>query len=190
MPNTIHPAFSAGLSAADPNFHGGTMKCACPDRPVAVRVGSQVAHNHLCGCTLCWKPDGAQFSMVAVAPRDAVSIVENEEKLKIVDSAATIRRHACKECGVHMFGRIESQNHPFYGLDFVHPERFEETGWAPPEFAAFVSSIIESGTDPEDMETVRAQLRAEGLEPYDCLSPALMDLVAAHTAEQEEATPA
>jgi S-(hydroxymethyl)glutathione synthase len=44
-----------------------------------------------------------------------------------------------------MYGRIENTGHPFYGLDFVHTELSKEPGWAPPEFAAFVSSIIESG---------------------------------------------
>jgi S-(hydroxymethyl)glutathione synthase len=57
------------------------------------------------------------------------------------------------------------------------------TGWAPPEFAAFVSSIIESGADPAEMGAVRAKLKGMGLEPYDCLSPALMDAIATHTAK-------
>ena len=73
-------------------------------------------------------------------------------------------------------------NH-FYGLDFVHSELSDEDGWSPTEFAAFVSSIIESGTDPNDMGAIRARLKEIGLEPYDCLSPPLMDLIAAHTAK-------
>ncbi|MCZ6733874.1 MAG: glutathione-dependent formaldehyde-activating protein, partial [Gammaproteobacteria bacterium] len=44
-------------------------------------------------------------------------------------------------------------------------------------------SIIESGTKPADMDAVRAQLKQLGLEPYDCLSPALMDAIATHTAK-------
>ena len=47
-----------------------------------------------------------------------------------------------------MYGPVE-RDHAFKGLDFIHPERFEEDGWSPPGFAAFVSSIIESGVDPE-----------------------------------------
>ena len=43
-----------------------------------------------------------------------------------------------------MYGRIENKNHPFYGLDFVHVELSKDQGWAAPEFAAFVSSIIEA----------------------------------------------
>ena len=82
-----------------------------------------------------------------------------------------------------MFGRIENKDHPFYGLDFVHTELSDSRGWSSPEFAAFVSSIIESGTKPEQMGAVRARLKELKLEPYDCLSPALMDLIAANAAK-------
>lgn len=57
------------------------------------------------------------------------------------------------------------------------------SGWAGPEFAAFASSIIESGTRPDEMDGIRARLRELGLEPYDCLSPPLMDAIATHTAK-------
>src|SRR5690606_18186086 len=96
-------------------------------------------------------------------------------------------RHACRQCGAHLYGRIEDTNHPFYGLDFIHVELSDESGWAPPEFAAFVSSIIEAGADPKQMPQVRDRLRELGLEPYDCLSPPLMDAIAAHTAKQRAA---
>ncbi len=107
---------------------------------------------------------------MAVAPTDNVEVLENGDKLAVVDSGALIQRHACKDCGVHMYGPVE-RDHPFKGLSFVHPERFEEEGWAKPSFAAFVSSIIESGYDPAKMEGVRARLRDIDLEPYDCLNP-------------------
>lgn len=178
----IHPSIDRGLPPADAGFQGGTLTCKCTDRPVKVRVESQTAHNHACGCTKCWKPSGAYFSMVAVAPRDKISVVENGDKLAIVDESATIQRYACKDCGVHMYGRIENSGHPFYGLDFVHTELSSETGWSPPEFAAFVSSIIESGADPNNQSAVRARLRELRLEPYDCLSPPLMDFISTHVA--------
>ena len=98
-----------------------------------------------------------------------------------------IQRHACRECGVHMFGRIENRAHPFYGLDFVHVELSKEPCWAAPEFAAFVSSIIESGFPPARMGEVRSRLKALGLEPYDCLSPPLMDAIATHAAKAKGA---
>jgi S-(hydroxymethyl)glutathione synthase len=41
-----------------------------------------------------------------------------------------------------------------------------------------VSSVIETGTKPEDMDGIRARLKELKLEPYDCLSPQLMDLLA------------
>jgi hypothetical protein len=83
-----------------------------------------------------------------------------------------------------MYGRIDNDKHPFYGLDFVHTELSSEPGWAPPEFGAFVSSIIESGADPKNMGAVRGRLKELKLEPYDCLSPPLMDAIATHIAKQ------
>jgi S-(hydroxymethyl)glutathione synthase len=82
-----------------------------------------------------------------------------------------------------MYGRIENTKHPFHGLDFIHTELSTEQGWAPPEFAAFVSSIIESGARPDQMGAVRARLKELRIEPYDCLSPALMDAIATHVAK-------
>jgi S-(hydroxymethyl)glutathione synthase len=118
-----------------------------------------------------------------VVPHGNVQVKENGDKLAVVDPSAVILRHACTACGVHMYGPVERQGHPFQGLDFVHPERLREPGWAPPTFAAFVSSIIESGFPPDRMGAVRARLRELGLEPYDCLSPALMDYIATHVAK-------
>ena len=179
----IHPSVDGGVRPAAPGFAGGTLRCKCASNPVVVRISSQSAHNHVCGCTKCWKPEGALFSQVAVVPRDNVEVVENGHKLAIVDPNMAIQRYACKDCGVHMYGRIENTGHPFYGLDFIHTELSDGDGWSPAEFAAFVSSIIEAGTDPADMAAIRGRLRKLGLEPYDCLSPALMDVIAAHTAK-------
>ena len=187
---SIHPSVDNGIKAGAANFAGGTLTCKCKDKPVKVTIKAQTAHNHACGCSKCWKPDGSLFSVVAVVSRDSVSVTENEDKLKVVDPSATIQRHACKECGVHMFGRIENKNHPFYGLDFVHTELSKESGWAAPEFAAFVSSIIESGYKPDGMGAVRARLTELKLAPYDCLSPPLMDAIATHTAKAKGLLPA
>jgi S-(hydroxymethyl)glutathione synthase len=150
---------------------------------VEVRIEAQTMHNHACGCSKCWKPEGALFSLVAVVPRDKVTVVSHEEKLAIVDENAVIQRHACKACGAHLFGRIENQSHPFYGLDFIHTELSDQEGWSEPQFAAFVSSLIETGTPVSQMEAIRERLAEIGLPPYDCLSPALMDAIAAHTAK-------
>ena len=117
---SIHPSVDNGVKPVKKDFAGGTLKCKCKTDPVEVSVKSQSAHNHACGCTKCWKPQGATFAVVAVAPRDKVTVTKNANKLKIIDASATIQRNACKECGVHMFGRIENTKHPFYGLDFIH----------------------------------------------------------------------
>jgi S-(hydroxymethyl)glutathione synthase len=182
----LHPSIDNGVGATDPSFAGGTLVCLCETRPVKVRVKDQVAHNHACGCTKCWKPAGAIFSLVAVAPHDKVEVIDNGDKLEVVDKNSLIQRHACIECGVHMYGPVE-RDHAFKGLDFVHPERFQQSGWMAPGFAAFVSSVIETGIDPSRMDSIRARLRELRLEPYDCLSPALMDFVATWAAKKSGA---
>jgi S-(hydroxymethyl)glutathione synthase len=180
---SIHPAVDDGMQPAAPNFAGGALVCRCASNPVEVTVTGQCAYNHVCGCTKCWKPAGALFAEIAVVPRDKLNVTRNADKLKVVDPTAAIQRYACIGCGVHMYGRIENTKHPFYGFDFIHTELSEEPGWAPPGFAAFVSSIIESGTPPGQMPEIRARLMELHLEPYDCLSPALMDAIATHAAK-------
>jgi len=184
MAVSIHPSVDNGVGpAAAPNFAGGTLQCKCADRKVVVSIKGQSNFNHACGCTKCWKPAGALFSVVAAVSRDNVKVTANEDKLKIVDPNAVIKRYACSACGVHLYGRIDNNKHPLYGFDFVHTELSPEKGWEPPGFAAFVSSIIESGADPQGMGAVRARLKQLGLEPYDCLSPPLMDFIATQVAK-------
>jgi S-(hydroxymethyl)glutathione synthase len=183
MAVSIHPAVDKGVKPGSADFTGGTLVCLCTDKPVTVRVDGQIAHDHACGCTQCWKPKGAMFSVVAVVPTDKVSVTANGDKLKVVNASATILRHACTACGVHMYGPVEKE-HAFKGLSFIHPERFKEGGWAPPGFAAFVSSVIESGTRPTEMAGIRGRLKELGLEPYDSLNPPLMDMLAIFAAKR------
>jgi S-(hydroxymethyl)glutathione synthase len=186
---SLHPSIDNGVTPGNANFAGGTLMCKCAQAPVKVAVKGQVAYDHACGCTKCWKPSGAIFSVVAVTSRDNLTVTENGDKLAIVDPSAAIQRYACKGCGVHMYGRIENTKHPFYGFDFLHPALFQESGWAPPEFAAFVSSVIESGVSPDRMAGIRGRLRELHLEPYDALSPPLMDAIATHLAKASGALP-
>ncbi|MEM5459193.1 S-(hydroxymethyl)glutathione synthase [Paraburkholderia phytofirmans] len=182
---TIHPSVDAGVKKGTPGFTGGTLHCQCPSDKVEVRVESNVAYNHICGCTKCWKPAGAAFAMIGVVPRDKVTVTAHAEKLQIVDEKAAIQRHACKACGAHMYGRIENRDHPFYGLDFIHVELSDESGWEEPRFAAFVSSVTEAGgAKPEQMDDVRARLTELGLPPYDALNPPLMDAMSTHIARR------
>ena len=96
MALSIHPAVDHGVKPARSDFGGGTLVCKCAQNPVKVRIEGQSAHNHVCGCTKCWKPEGALFSMVAVVPRDKLRVVENGDKLEIVDRSAAIQRYACR----------------------------------------------------------------------------------------------
>ncbi|MGL5164858.1 MAG: S-(hydroxymethyl)glutathione synthase [Afipia sp.] len=179
----LHPMFQNGLRKGDAEFSGGILICNCSDRPVKVKVSTGIAHNHACGCTKCWKPKSAAFSVVAVAPSNSVKILENGDKLAVVDPDALIQRHACKACGVHMYGPVE-RDHAFKGLTFLHPELFDTDRYPEPGFAAFVSSVIEGGVDPSEMEGIRTKLKEVGLAPYDCLSPALMDYLATWSAKK------
>ena len=183
MAIALHPTVDQGIKKGIENFSGGTLRCKCSSDPIEVQVASQVLFNHACGCTKCWKPAGALFSVVGVVSRDKLTVTANAAKLKVVDDKAVIRRHACTACGTHLYGRIENKDHAFYGLDFIHTELSNDTGWDGPGFAAFVSSIIESGTPPSTLPEVRQTLRDKGLEPYDCLSPTLMDVLATHAAK-------
>jgi S-(hydroxymethyl)glutathione synthase len=181
----LHPAIDHGFAkSAGKGFSGGVLTCKCASDPVQVEIAAQSAHNHACGCTKCWKPEGAMFSIVAVAPSDKVKVIANGHKLKVVDEQALILRHACTACGTHMHGPVKRAGHPFEGLTFIHTELSDKKGWSPPGFAAFVSSVIESGTPPAKMAAIRKRLKALGLEPSDTLNPGLMDYLATCAAKK------
>ncbi|MGD3143452.1 S-(hydroxymethyl)glutathione synthase [Xanthomonas oryzae pv. oryzicola] len=153
---SIHPSVNGGVARSGAEgFQVGTLECHCASDKVIVDVSAQTAPNHACGCSKCWKRDGAKFSVVAVVSRDTVKVTAHEEKLKLVDESATIQRHACTGCGVHLYGRIENKDHAFYGLDLVHTELSKQRDCSVPGFAAFMSSMIETGTPPEQMDGVR-----------------------------------
>ncbi|CZR56536.1 probable Putative glutathione-dependent formaldehyde-activating enzyme [Phialocephala subalpina] len=182
-PLTLHPLVDNGLTKGSDNFSGGKLHCHCPSNKVEVTITGNVLHNHACGCSQCWKPAGSLFSVIGVVPINNVKVTANEDKLAILDKSATILRYACKDCGVHMFGRIE-KDHAFKGLDFIHVELSDEKGWQEPQFAAFVSSIIEQGFDPTKIDDVRYKFKSIGLEPYDVLSPPLMDALSTFTGKK------
>jgi len=183
MAPSLHPSIDNGFSKGSADFTGGTLRCHCPSDKVEVAITGNVLHNHACGCSKCWKPKGALFSVIAVTPIDNVKVTANGQKIKVVDESAAIQRNACSSCGVHLFGRIV-KDHAFKGLDFVHVELSDEKGWQEPQFAAFVSSIIEQGFNPEGMDEIRSRFHKLGLETYDALSPPLMDALATYTAKK------
>ena len=94
MAEKLHPGIDKGLPKKSTRFKGGTLVCACITNPVTVEVTGQIAHNHACGCTKCWKPEGALFSLVAVVPTENVMVTANRSKLRVVDMKALIQRQA------------------------------------------------------------------------------------------------
>src|SRR5260370_41344411 len=78
---SIHPAVDNGVKPGSPNFTGGTLVCKCTSNPVEVSVTAQCAYNHVCGCSKCWKPEGALFSQVAVVPPRKTRVSPNTPQL-------------------------------------------------------------------------------------------------------------
>ncbi len=156
-----------------------TLVCRCPENPVEVALDAPFVHTHLCGCSQCWKPEGALFALTAIVPAGTARVVAHAEKLAVVDDTRAIRRHACSVCGTHMHGDVPDEDHHFFGLQFVHPE-LAGTPPPAPEFAGFVSSLIETGTSPTKMVALRAALAATAIPAYDAFSPEIMDLIAWH----------
>jgi S-(hydroxymethyl)glutathione synthase len=66
----------------------------------------------------------------------------------------------------------------------VHVELSDQKGWQEPQFAGFVSSIIEQGSNPDGMDAIREKFKSVGLQTYDVLSPPLMDLISTFTAKK------
>ncbi len=178
----LHPAVDAGLS--DRRSTPLTLRCGCDTDAVIVEVAEPVSHNHLCGCSKCWKPQGAIFAQTAVVARDAANAVANAHKLIPVDPDSAILRHACAHCGTHMIGTVEDPDHHFFGIAFVHPELAIAGDSAAPEFAGFVSSVIENGFSASLMQAVRTRLHALGLPSCDGFSPEICDVIAYHKVKQ------
>lgn len=174
---SLHPAIGRATSAKSKSWAGS---CRCGNEPVQFEVSEALAHNHLCGCSKCWKPEGAVFAQIAVVPAGEVAVTSNAQKVEAVDATQKIIRHRCRNCGTHIVGKVIDQEHHFFGLDFVHPEL--GVGLAQPkiEFAGFVSSIVETGVPATRMQSVRRALAAANIPAYDSFSPELMDLIAWH----------
>jgi S-(hydroxymethyl)glutathione synthase len=50
----IHPSVDKGVKPGKKGFAGGTLSCKCANKPVTVKLASDVAFNHACGCSKCW----------------------------------------------------------------------------------------------------------------------------------------
>lgn len=174
----LHPAVD-GSGGGEDGLAGATLRCHCK-AGVEVKVSENIAHNHLCGCRKCWKPEGALLAQTAVVPAGTLEVVTGQDKLKLVDAATKVQRYACTVCGVHLFGRVSDPDHHFYGIDFIHPELAQGRRARKPEFAGFVASLVETGTSPTRMHAVRAMLDKAGIPAFDAFSPEIMDVIAWH----------
>lgn len=175
---SLHPAVEA-TAGGQSGLAGATLRCRCVDA-VEVRLSEDIAHNHLCGCSKCWKPEGALLAQTAVVPAGTLQVVAGEARLRVVDAKQKIQRYACSACGVHLFGRVSDPDYHFYGVDFVHPELALGCHAPKPEFAGFLASLIESGTPPSRMHAVHQRLAQAGIPAYDAFSPEIMDVIAWH----------
>ena len=97
---SIHPSVDNGVKPGSPSFSGGTLVCKCTTNPVEVSIGSQTAHNHVCGCTKCWKPAGALF---AQAPYHAPS----EPRVRLSANLALLA--ATQWLGLLVFGAAKRE---------------------------------------------------------------------------------
>ena len=79
-----------------------------------------------------------------------------------------------------MVGTVADPEHHFFGLVFVHPERARDEAASRPEFAGFVSSLVETGRHASRMEAVRDALSTAGIPAYDAFSPEIMDIIGYH----------
>jgi S-(hydroxymethyl)glutathione synthase len=174
----LHPA--VGKPASGASVRTFAVRCTCASDPVEVKVTNAVQHNHLCGCSKCWKPEGAAFAQIAVVPAGSIEVAANAHKLEPVDDSQKIRRQRCKACGTHVYGMVADADHHFYGLEFVHPELATDRHQPRIEFAAFASSLVETGTPATRMVSVRKVLNKAGIPAYDAFSPELMDIIAWH----------
>ncbi len=165
-----------------------SLRCKCATAKIEAHIDGPISHTHLCGCSQCWKPDQALFAMIAVSPAGSITITRNAEKLHVVDPSKAIQRQACTKCGAHILGTVTDPDHHFFGLEFMHPELMDGP-LEKPEFAGFVSSIIEKGASPSEMYAVRRRLKALQIPAYDAFSPELMDLIAWHRVKIADVDP-
>jgi len=77
-----------------------------------------------------------------------------------------------------------TKNHPFYGLDFVHTELSKKAAGPLRLSQRRCPPSSSPATSRRAWVRSAARLKELKLEPYDCLSPPLMDAIATHTPRQ------
>ena len=103
--------------------------------------------------------------MVAVVPRDKLNVTANADKLKIVDAKAAIQRHACTRLRRAHVRPHREQEHPFYGLDFIHTELSKDAGLVGARVRRLRLLDHRVRRRARQMGAVRARLRSWGSSP-------------------------
>ena len=76
----IHPRLTTESSTALRTSPAARSPASARSNPVTVQDRLNVAFNHACGCTKCWKPEGATVLVVGVAARDKLSVTANAQQ--------------------------------------------------------------------------------------------------------------
>ena len=173
----LHPSIDKGLKAGAKKFKGGTLTCHCAADPVTVAIKGNVAHNHACGCTKCWKPDGRQvLRRRGRRPRQPRGHCERAEAAR----RRCQRRHPAPR--LHRLRRAHVRPHREHQL--TRSSASTSCTWSCRRTRAGPSRVRglrvvdhrrRASPSPKEMTKIRARLKKLRLAPYDCLSPPLMD---------------
>ena len=155
---SIHPSVDGGVeSRARKTSPGGSWRGGYADEPSDWQlIPNPPTTTYELRQML--EPAGASFSIIAVVPRDKLAVTAKADKLKIVDAVPrSSAMHA--RTAEFTFTAVSRMRSIRFMARVIHTELSPDTGWSEPTFAAFVSSIIESGADPANQGAVRSRLK-------------------------------
>jgi len=163
---SIHPSVDKGIKAGVKDFAVAPWCVMQPRMRCEVTVTSNSRTTTPAAAPSAGSQKGALSRSLPWCRANKVSVTKKRETNSRCDPSATIQRHACTGCRVHST-RASKKISAFHGLDFNPYRSCRRRGLSAPGFAGFVSSIIESGFDPNRMAKVRGRLKELGLETYD-----------------------
>ena len=180
---SIHPAVDNGVKPGSPSFAGGTLLCKCASNPVEVTItprpptitcaDARSAGSLRARCSRKSRSCRATSSMSARTPTGSRSWTPTPRSSGMpARLAAFTCTAASRTPSIRSTGSISST-----------PSFRRTRAGRPPNSPRSSPPIIESGARRIRCGAVRARLKELRLEPYDCLSPALMDAIATHVAK-------
>lgn len=66
----LHPAVDNPIERPAKAGMAATLTCLCPTDQVEVKVVRPIYHNHLCGCSKCWRAKGVLFAQLSFRATD------------------------------------------------------------------------------------------------------------------------